>query len=683
MSKLGQAVAEKLEMDVVDVDALLDEHHVSTTANQPAMSQLRIRRLRFTATKVLTGVDAAGVTVDPDTSEEVPVDFDWTLESGLQGVGSDKNLRGKSSVLRIIMWALRGRCDLRQDVRNWLDHVDVEFDIDTTGYTVVFDVVAGVPHGQLVRDYQGSPTPIGSFTTDAEFEEVMGSTMMSALRLPTIAAVIEGRRTQHTWPTYAGALLIRGDTLNNLLGEHHWSGLPSRLLQMFVGAEWAATRAEAVSAFKVAQAKLSELQAEAATHASAMGQAHQQALAAAEAAKGRIASLPPAPANLSSVRAAIARIEQLDLDISGTQRQLLAAQVRHAEVTALLAAEKGRQHQAMEDALAVRFFQQMRPTMCPRCSAPVTPDRRKAEAEGASCSVCTHDLDIHALAHDHVVSSDAADEDRTKFGPDHEETGDENEDDDADTVDALEALGRAVTDAAASLKAAEVAHQDLHDERGTVAQVIAGSEATQQAVDARREAELDLARAEGAVSVFAPGVGIVGPNQNTIEALRQDVKILDTTQKIVAKWVTDAQAQRLIDLGAVITELARSFGMVNLTAVELGGGATLKVTTGGATENYGECERGEKLRLKLATAIALIQQGRESGIGRHPGLLFVDSPGAEEVSDDDFDTMLGALHSAAADADIQVFIGTRHTQALLELLGEDRCRLGRGTNFVW
>lgn len=72
------------------------------------------------------------------------------------------------------------------------------------------------------------------------------------------------------------------------------------------------------------------------------------------------------------------------------------------------------------------------------------------------------------------------------------------------------------------------------------------------------------------------------------------------------------------------------------------GNATMKVHQGGQSSSYGDCERGEKLRLKLATAIALIKQGRTSGVGRHPGLLFVDSPGSEEVQQDDLDTMLEA-----------------------------------------
>ncbi|MHA3700902.1 hypothetical protein ACXR2U_01855 [Jatrophihabitans sp. YIM 134969] len=136
-------------------------------------------------------------------------------------------------------------------------------------------------------------------------------------------------------------------------------------------------------------------------------------------------------------------------------------------------------------------------------------------------------------------------------------------------------------------------------------------------------------------------------------------------------------------LSTRITDLARSFGMSNLTAVSLDGGARMKVTTGGQDTSFSKCERGEMLRLKVATAIALIEQAHASGVGRHPGLLFVDSPGSEEMDDDDFDTMIGSLNEAATASDIQVVVATRHVNSLVELLDTPRLRIARGTAFVW
>jgi hypothetical protein len=224
---------------------------------------------------------------------------------------------------------------------------------------------------------------------------------------------------------------------------------------------------------------------------------------------------------------------------------------------------------------------------------------------------------------------------------------------------------------------------ELEDEREQLTRLIAASHEAQLATAQRQEAALALARAEGTASALEPRGGPVGPDQATISELSSDLRVLEAAKGQCADWVRDDQKQWLIDLGEDITALAREFGIANLTDVALVGNATMKVHQGGQSSSYSACERGEKLRLKLATAIALIKQGRTSGVGRHPGLLFVDSPGSEEVQQDDLDTMLEALQREATAADIQVLIGTRHTDELLRLLGEERCRLGLGTNYVW
>lgn len=727
MSSLGQAVTDKLNGSLAlarragsaddaaatdpeeaigqpEVERVLAAHQISTSASTPAPAQLQARRLHFHGTKVLTGVTAAGEPAEQDAVERVPFTFDWDLTTGLNGVGSDRNLRGKSSVLLVLMWALRGRCDLQPEVRDWIDHVELDFAVDNDEYRVVFDVAHKdhhYPHGTLTRIRHGVAANVGSFARPEDFEEVMGIAMMQALRLPSIAAQTDGQRFQHVWPTYAGALLIRGDNLDNLLGEVHFAGLPSRLLSILVGAEWAASRAEATTAVKVAGAKLDDLEGAASRHAAAMGDAHARALADVSAAQAQVEQLSAAPLELQVVTNAVTRIADLDAQASRLLRSLRRARSDQAEAAAQLATEQSRRHQEIEDAVAIKFFQNLRPTMCPRCSAPVTGDRVEAESAGDMCSVCTTDLDMSAHHHHLVLSKTVPEDERARLqrdaklleaesestgrssptGTDASAGGDENDID--EVVDDIVALTAATTAAQNRVDEIAVRLRDIEEELDRLAAVVDANSEAQASANQRQQALIDLARAEGAADALAPEDGLVGPDHATLDAVRRELRILEVAEAITTKWVQDGQRQRLADLGTSITVLARSFGMSNLTQVELGGGATMRVTKGGSTSPYTRTERGEKLRLKLATAIALIQQGRQVGVGRHPGLLLVDSPGAEEVSDDDFDTMLDALHREATASNSQVFIGTRHTDALVDLLGEDRCRLGRGDSYVW
>lgn len=651
----------------------------------------------FRGTKTLTGVTAYGEATDPDSIEYVPFEFDWTLASGLNGVGSDRNLRGKSSVLRIIMWALRGRCDLQPEVREWIDHVELEFSVDADQYHVAFDVAHDdhhYAHGSLRRTRQGLATEVGSFSRADEFEELMGATMMQALGLPAIASQAEGQRMQHVWPTYAGALIIRGDTLDNLLGEVSFAGLPSRLLSMFVGTEWAAARAEAVTAATIAKSKLAEIEKSTQNHATAMNDAYQKALESVSEARSSLDGLGLTVVDSTLVQDALDQLPGLDAEASRLARIVRDAQNDLAQADSQLKSEQARRHQELEDAVAVRFFQNLRPTVCPRCSAPVTSERIQAEATGASCSVCTTGLDIDAHGHHLVLSSTVSDLDRQRIersaitsaphSHNSYDAGDEESADEIDDiVDDLIALANAKGEAQKRADSAVKELKLVEESRGRQAAVLDANRDAVAETQSRQSMLIALARAEGAAAALAPTGGPVGPDRATVDTLRAELTILDAAEKVTTKWVHDAQGQRLEKLSSSVLKLARAFGMPNLTSVELSGGATMKVTKGGAPSPYGKTERGEKLRLKLATAIALIQQGREAGVGRHPGMLFVDSPGAEEINNDDFDSMLEALHREASAADIQVLVGTCHTDQLVELLGEDHCRIGRGNNFVW
>lgn len=697
MSRLGQAVAEDLRDRgrVAEFEAVLAKHQVGTSASQPTPAHLWFTKLAFRGTKLLTGVTSAGVAVDTDYREEVSFSFNWDLGPGLYGVGSDENLRGKSSTLRILMWALRGRCDLKNEVRAWIDRVEVGLSIDGVAHQVAFDVDhdnADRPIGHLTRTSGTVKTIVGRFDSDDTFEDVMGSAMMSALRLPAIAATQEGRRTQHVWPTYAGALLIRGDNLDMLLGERKFAGLPARLLSMFAGAEWAAARNEATSAVTVAQAELTALEDATKKHSNALQEAHQRAEDEVTKAQKALEQVSPTEYDLDAVTAAVEELADLDNQTVTFNHRLLAARASLSVATAQFNGEQTLRVQQAEDAYASFFFQQLQPHVCPRCAGPVTKERQHAERDQHQCSVCTSPLDI--AAHDeHVVVATAVPEaDRQHLvdnlqlpsgqGGDGGRSSDDEEDAEGPT-DALDALASARDDLERRVADLETRLGALEERRAVVRQVLEANRAATGAAAARQQAKLDLARAEGAAAALAPESTQVGQDQGLAEVLASDLVVLKSAKKVATNWVQEEQRQWLSALGDDITRLAREFGMSNLTQVELGGGATMTVHQGGQTNAYSACERGEKLRLKLATAIALIKQGHASGVGRHPGLLFVDSPGAEEVPIDDLDVMLEALQRESTMADIQVFIGTRHTEELVALLGEDRCRLGRGTNFVW
>src|SRR5690606_30597180 len=166
--------------------------------------------------------DTPGEEIESAEMKAAPINLDWTPNSGVNGVGSEANLRGKSSVLHLTMWALTGRSHLQADVVSWVDHVKAEFHVDGIPLYVEFDVTDGVPFGKVEQQLPtGGLTVLGTFAGGAEFESVMGSVMLDRLRLDAISVFSNGVETEHTWPSYAAALTVHADKLDPIVGNEN------------------------------------------------------------------------------------------------------------------------------------------------------------------------------------------------------------------------------------------------------------------------------------------------------------------------------------------------------------------------------------------------------------------------------------------------------------------------------
>src|SRR6266436_1328660 len=66
---------------------------------------------------------------------------------------------------------------------------------------------------------------------------------------------------------------------------------------------------------------------------------------------------------------------------------------------------------------------------------------------------------------------------------------------------------------------------------------------------------------------------------------------------------------------------------------------------------------GEQLRLRIANVIAHVRIARDHGVGRHPGLLLIDSPGNEEVAQENLVDSLDELKNVTTETGgLQMFV---------------------------
>lgn len=669
MTILGEAVFAGLKRNGVEiglsrVEKVLRDSDVSSTASRGVPAQLRVRRLHVTGTKRYSETPGEETALAEMMTE--PINLDWTPNDGVNGVGSGANLRGKSSVLHMTMWALTGRSHLQADVVSWIDHVDAEFHVDSVPLFVEFDVEEGVPVGKVEQQLSsGGRTILGTFAAEAEFESVMGSVMLERLRLDAISVFSKGVEIEHTWPSYAAALTVHADKLDPIIGNENT--LKTRILQMFVGTSWASIDAQVATALNSLMFEREEHKAAHQTAVSVTAVALERAERRAMDAKGVLEEFDLDEPDVDTVLELASAASDRSREAHELALQLMTAEAAASEVRAHLRIEELRQQAAVEDAVARRLFNGMAPTVCPRCSTKVDAERYAAEPATHECSLCLHELDLA----DHIAYSEA---DAGGLGTE-EETEAETE----EVVDPLEALRLAVADSERGVSGLREKHRSAEGQRREAEQAAAAGRDKIDSARGRLKAELELARAQGALDTLREAV-IDKPG---VPALDEQLIVLRVASNLTKKWVKDDQELLLESVSHAIAGLARRFGSTNITSVKLKGNGNMDIVKGGANTTYSGLTNGEKLRIKLAAVIALIELGHGKGVGRHPGLLFVDSPAAEEIPESDLKIMLEAMTAVAEATELQIVVATTYGGMLNAVLPKDNLLVATGTDFVW
>lgn len=684
MSALSEAVFKKmakndeLQLSGDEIETILRDHKVPTSATKAVPVSLRVKRIHFWGIKELSPthqtVREAGPRIDSEVQSslvQVPFDFDWSPQPGVNGIGSGKNLRGKSTVLNVLMWALTGRAsNFQTDIEHWIKGVEVDWQVGSEEIRVQFQARDGYPTGAILDVQPGGYShEIGTFDGSEQFEGVMGSVMMARMRLEQIPVWTNDREVRHTWPAYSSALAVRANALDPVVGNVTTIGV--RMLQMFVGTDWAPAVAALATALRGVQSRQEAARQEASTGGEAVRGARGSAQKQVDDLTAKLAAFPEGAPDVQQMLGSATRVSELAREVYSLEQRLLSETEALDTVDAQLRAAKARQHTLLEDARLSKFFHRMKPTVCPRCASPVTEEQQAAEEDTHECSLCAKDLNLQVYEIEVHESESQAETD----GYD----GDEDEDEESSPVDSIDALESALAAAKQSVQSLRFQLEEKVAERDQAAEEEFQNSELLAAAAERRAVELELARAQGALDALT---------QPTVSAHEDpaDLKataVLKAANEVVSGWVKEGQTPLLGQISADIESLAVSFGADSLRDVRLRGNGQLDVTKGGQPATYSRLTDGEKLRVKIATAIALIKHGYVSGVGRHPGLLVLDSPAAEELPESDLATMVEALQAVAREADMQIFVATRNAGPLVDLMPKENRRVAVDDAYVW
>ncbi len=636
-----ELVAHRSENTVDDVRAILSRHNIVDSPTPPISRPLRLKHLKFSGEKDIHG-------------EHKPFAFDWEpKQSGINVIASDENFAGKSTVFQTMLWALRGEPkSLTATTESWIRKVEACFQAGDRHVRVRFDVEDRKPIGSVdLLHSDESVIHSLSFSSEEAFKSQMNSVMLEALDLEPIAASREVPTQDKTvmysdgWTSYTGAFLFDGES-GALIGENVGNNLPQRLLQVFLGIPWATTQFQARAAWRVADSlvksrkrKLSQLG----------NQSVEQMQARLREIADLIANGSARDSELRKLDLARKKYEHLSSDVS---RLKAATTVVDAEVIAgkqeLL--QKQRSLLAIEEEMAAsRFLGKLSPTCCPRCTQSFAASRVQKERTSGECSVCLTPVDEGVEIDFDALKTSAVKD-----------------------IEKLQRALNSVTKESQDLKQKfQQARRDLENAAEDVAKLSTSGTALDE-----QKLRLEAARTEGMLDAVSKLV-------ETDTGEQAELAVLAAADECAKELVTAAAEDILRRSSTLIRALVTRLGMRDVEEVSLKRNAHVDIRKGGSESNFGRLSAGERLRVRIATVIALLQASKQFGAGRHPGLLVIDSPAKEEMADANVEEMLEALSELAEDVDVQLFVAFRGTGRALKHFPRERCLLAEGKETLW
>ena len=640
-SPFVERVADRSMHSVEDVQAILNRHNIVDSPAPPASRSLRLKRLAFSGEKSIQG-------------ELIPFKFEWEpAQSGVNIIASDENLVGKSSIFQTMLWSLRGEPkSLTATTQGWIQKVETHFQAGDRHVRVRFDVVDQVPSGTVdLLHSDGEPIHSLTFSSTDSFKSQMNSVMLEALDLEPIAASRDVATQDKTvmysdgWTSYTGALLFDSDS-GALIGENVGNNLPQRLLQVFLGIPWATTQFQARAAWRVADSLVKSRNKK-------LGQLGNQSVEQMQARQKQIEQLiadgTAREKALQQLELARKKYEHLESEVS---RLKAASMVIDAEVAAgsqeLL--NKKRSLLAIEEEMAAsRFLGKLTPTCCPRCTQTFAASRVQKQRSSGECSVCLTPVEENTqVDYDALKAATSKD------------------------VERLTKALASVTSKARELKQQfEKARKELEGAAEDLAKLSASGTAQDE-----QKLRLEAARIEGMLEAVSKLV-------QTDTGEKAELAVLAAADECAKELVEAAAEEVLQRSSTLILDLVKRLGMRDVEEVKLKRNAHVDFRKGGSESNFGRLSPGERLRVRIATVIALLQASKQFGAGRHPGLLVIDSPAKEEMADANVEEMLEALSDLATNVDLQLFVAFRGTARALKHFPRERCLLAEGKATLW
>lgn len=662
------------ELEIKELLSLEEEINKDTPLSTG--KRLEVNYVSFTGKKTTEEVQ--------EFSDDI-IDYSQEIYSGVNIWVAD-NLKGKSSIFKIIKFALTGDNSLKPNISKWIDHILVIFSINKKKYTVYINNSKKQINAALYNKEIKSYPADGEYAQDQLFFSTSKDDFQSQLKdfffhqfdyyslrwtqKSSVKDKDDLLEAGASWLTYFKAIFLESkDT-----GELMYGAQGTKVFQMLLGLHLTSP----INKLTIEKDKMMHLKGK------------QQSFDSREITENgeKKAELQKSLDELTEKLNAMIQSEKQSVDVAALVKEyddlLTELEVENAKTFKInndiqeIRNQKSKvseRKQFVEDELfklrkelnkAERqqtdikeyleigvFFSNLDLKACPSCSHPVTTEKKQQAVNAQTCALCSDD-----------VSKDNSEVNTESLSAKSEEL-----------IQLQEGLKLSIEAFTTELGEIKKCANDLYSENIKLEQqqrLMKDTRALharllqlQQAIREQREkvrprdSEINELIEKKAVLNFRINQLDELPRRTGDQKLEQKIQLLAKAIDKLNK-IRFAEGQSILKkLSDLMTYEVKALGL-RISEISISDKFDIKYKQDGYYLSFSEIAEGEQLRAKLAFYLSLIQLDIEYNYGRHSRFLIIDSPGKEEADKNYLEgltKLIKELETRFGDK-LQILIGT-------------------------
>lgn len=628
------------------------------------------------------------ISLDQDYSG-AKIDFSLPFASGVNMLIAD-NLKGKSSVFKVIKYALTGSNSLKANIKKWIHFAFVNFSISDKKYTVYLDMSKRSLTAYLLNGFINSVEELEAYSEEIIFEANSETTYQDRMndfffnQFTYYSLKWTQKSSQKdkdelleagaSWKTYFKSILLESKDSSSLM----YGDQGKKVFQMLLGIELTypinrlSIRKDMLNFEKAKEQSYSERQKR---QVEGNLLKHQNRLKEIESEIQEIQTKHKEKINLSQIyKEYNSSLELINSENKKAQKIATDRQNKNKELNSYKIKQETNQSEIyrlskeLEKLTKQRndlkeyieigvFFSNLDIKHCPSCNHDVNESQKKNRLEEHKCSLCgdsveneNHEIDT-GVYDEKIANLDLSIQSFEKEIDNYRIQNKELQESYNKSYNDLIGIDK-IADTIKDVSAVSSRLQELEE--------IINSTKTEINPDDDKKEKLI---AERAVIQFQIN-DLLNQKPKTVTDYETKIQLLNSAIEKLSEERLSLGARVINRLSKLMTDEIQSLGLKSITEVKIDDNFEIHYKQDNDYITFDNIAEGEQLRAKIAFYLSLILLDIEFNFGRHTRLLIIDSPGKEEADKkylDGLSQVLNSIESRYSDT-LQILIGTAERQ---------------------